>query len=124
MTRRTQLIVAALCFRKRLLAGLLRTGSKPLPPERLKGYTDSRIKDILDHWPRSCFMTPQEFGNLIDFPQADRAALDEAGRHKYECRCDMCRRYWQLTGPENAEDAGMPNYTPHFGPFTRKEILG
>ena len=58
----------------------------------------------------------------LEISPEERAVLDT--NHPYLCRCDVCRRWWKLMGPENAEDAGMPNYEPRYGPFSAREILG
>ena len=43
----------------------------------------------------------------------------EATEHDYNCRCDICLKWWVQMGPDldgSREDA------LHFGPFTEQEI--
>ena len=30
----------------------------------------------------------------------DINALDVGSSHPYECKCDVCKRWWELMGPE------------------------
>jgi len=32
--------------------------------------------------------------------QADMDVLKVGASHPYECKCDICKRYWELLGPE------------------------
>jgi hypothetical protein len=51
------------------------------------------------------------------FPSHERAVLDAGSSHDGDCRCDLCREWWALVGPEEDSDG-----TPSFGPFTASEI--
>ncbi len=71
-------------------------------------------------------MTPKEFAAA--FAQAagispeEQAVLDAGSSHHFRCRCETCLQWWKLMGPENAEQIGMPDYVPEYGPFTPEEV--
>ena len=48
----------------------------------------------------------------------EQAVLDT--NHRYGCRCDTCKRWWKLMGPEDYDENGKPLY----GPFSQEEIEG
>jgi hypothetical protein len=48
----------------------------------------------------------------------EQRILDSSSGHRYECRCEMCRRWWQMCGPEREDDDDEGTY----GPFTKAEI--
>ena len=53
----------------------------------------------------------------VIWESARKAGVDgivlEATAHPYTCRCEKCRMWWKVMGPE--EDGS-------YGPFTREEI--
>jgi hypothetical protein len=46
-----------------------------------------------------------------DLTPEQLARFDEASNHPYECRCDLCREWWELMGPEREGDEEEP-FTP------------
>jgi hypothetical protein len=63
---------------------------------------------------------PPEF--LEFFSKAVSPDFAQATNHKYDCRCDKCKAWWILIGPEGGID------TDHleggaFGPFSEAELL-
>lgn len=45
----------------------------------------------------------------------ERPILDMGSDHSHDCRCDVCRKWWKLMGPD--EDGS-------YGPFTEEEVHG
>lgn len=58
----------------------------------------------------------QRFKDAIgkDIPKENRDILDAGSAHPRDCKCEICRKWWKLMGPED----GGKNY----GPFTREEV--
>ncbi len=45
--------------------------------------------------------------------------FDEASNHSYECKCKLCRRWWQMVGPEPKD---IPcNEPPRTTPVNKEE---
>ncbi len=58
----------------------------------------------------------QELAELFGIPPDEQFILDGGSDHVYNCRCQQCRRWWVLMGP-NGGDPG------DYGPFTRDEVV-
>lgn len=43
----------------------------------------------------------------------EQRVLDTGNEHNYRCRCDNCKDYWRLMGPDE---------TGTYGPFTADEM--
>lgn len=54
----------------------------------------------------------------------EQISLDAGSNHPFTCRCETCRKWWVLCGPENEDEADEPGYVPKYGPFTQAEIEG
>lgn len=59
--------------------------------------------------------TNNKVARALGIPVAEQAALDRGNEHEYLCRCDTCREWWRLMGPE--DELGLS-----YGPFTAEEI--
>lgn len=55
-----------------------------------------------------------KLAELLGISKAEQEIYDTASSHQCDCRCDICRKYWNLLGPD--PDDGM------FGPFTIEEV--
>jgi hypothetical protein len=47
----------------------------------------------------------------------ERDLLDRGSSHDFDCRCEVCRKWWKAVGPEEG-----PNGELTYGPFTKDEI--
>lgn len=45
----------------------------------------------------------------------EREILDAGNSHDYGCRCEGCRQWWRLMGPNGGDDGD-------YGPFTEAEV--
>ena len=64
-------------------------------------------------------MNRRKLQKALGIKPDDAGILDEGSDHPYGCKCDTCRQWWKLVGPE---DRGEP--TENYGPFTQEEIEG
>lgn len=61
-------------------------------------------------------MNPEEqvrLAEALGVTPGEREVLDAGSSHKSNCRCETCRRWWELVGPD--EDG-------NYGPFSAEEI--
>lgn len=49
----------------------------------------------------------------------EKQILDLGASHKYTCKCEICRQYWKLVGPEEIDEQGDKLY----GPFYEAEVM-
>jgi hypothetical protein len=55
-----------------------------------------------------------QVANAVILPPEEKIVLDEGSDHPHSCRCDTCKQWWKLMGPD--PDNNM------YGPFTKEEI--
>ncbi len=56
-----------------------------------------------------------DIAKALGIPPDEQAILDAGSRHFYTCRCQQCKLWWQLMGPEDGSEDG-------YGPFKPEEI--
>lgn len=54
-----------------------------------------------------------DLARKLQIPPKEQEILDEASTHMFNCRCEICRQYWELVGPDESGS---------YGPFAREEI--
>jgi hypothetical protein len=57
--------------------------------------------------------TKDKLAAAMGIPKRDQDIMDAAMNHDIDCKCETCKEYWRLVGPE--EDG-------NYGPFTKEEI--
>lgn len=54
------------------------------------------------------------FAKALGLTDEERDILDAGNEHRYDCRCDRCKLWWQMVGPDGDPDP--------YGPFSIEEI--
>ena len=95
MSERTALMVAAMYFRVSL--------REKLVGEHARGRRSQRLQRVLNEWPRSCFLSPREYGELADMLPGFRQILHDSPLHRESCQCDACQCFDRLIGENHAQ---------------------
>lgn len=53
-----------------------------------------------------------ELARRLGIPPEEQAVLESADRHPHGCRCDLCREWWRLMGPDPARTPGGTGRSP------------
>ena len=62
---------------------------------------------------RQYAIDPKKLAESLGIPKNQSEILLTGANHSPYCRCEICRQYWQLIGPD--EDG-------NYGPFSLEEI--
>lgn len=46
--------------------------------------------------------------------EEEQREFDEASAHPYKCKCRICKKWWDLVGPERDHDEDDPDDEPAF----------